>query len=625
MGKNEASDQAAPLPGDNAEAKLAKKYNLDDAFNEMRLVSGTPSKNSSRSESYLDVAMDHTIKPVAGLVISNEQTLKTVSDYGKQFVKITPLFMKGNLSVLGLATAYAADEAKVDAPVTDQLIDAGLGAGKGLALKGAFSLMGNRGMTPAMSGIQLGIIQRTSDTALTRSNYYDQDGHFSIASAMTKASKAAMKPEMLAMDAATFGAADVVWGRMYAVSRGAAYYNPVLKNAFVGGTMGVASGAGYEAVRQLEEGKFDPIRLAQRATGDGLLGTFAGTVGGYQTRRALSVDLAKTAPPGIKTTPQEPGFLNAEQVALRNGEFFLAGKAAGLNFTPSQAGALTMEAYTGMVAKADGTFTPAIFRPNDGTPAFQARMNTEISGYGVNKGAKLGDSMPLAVARSVEIGGKTYHGYIQEMGGVDLHSYLTKQAMAKFGSGSTKNMLRVFKEDQALQNGVKGALGERMVFGEWDNHAMNIIVRETEAGRVVKNIDMADGLKPVKSKIDMTPTPAFLHGWEGLNARLYAEFAGKPIGSDFKVNLQDFLQRYDNPQGRMLLQEQSGWSHAQMEGVIGRSKWFVEHGFFPYPQQQALLYPFVGKAKRLLKGQPEPNLNLDLKRVPAPGENNNGQ
>jgi|AGTN01.3.fsa_nt_gi hypothetical protein len=615
MGQNDASDKPNNN-GENAEARLAKAFNLDDTLR-VGLVGAPQAK--SRNESYLDLAMDHTLKPAAGLVISNEQTLKTVTDYGKQFVKITPLFMKGNLSVLGLATAYAADEAKVDAPVTDQLIDAGLGAGKGLALKGAFSLMGNRGMSPSMSGIQLGIIQRTSDTALTRSNYYDQDGHFSIATAMTKASKAAMKPEMLAMDAATFGAADVVWGRMYAVTRGAAYYNPVLKNAFVGGTMGAASGAGYETVRQLEEGKFDPIRLAQRATGDGLLGTFSGAVGGMQMRRAMSIDLAKSAPPGIKTTQQEPGFLNAEQMALRDGEFIVAKKATGSNFDGGPTANLTMEAYTGMVAKADGTMTAAIFRPNDGTPAFQARMNAEISGYAANKGG-LGDSMPLSVARSVEIGGKTHHGYIQEMGGVDLNSYLNKQAVGKFGSGSMQNMLRVFREDVALQNGIKGALGERMVFGEWDNHSMNIIVRETEAGRVVKNIDMADGLRPTQTKLDNTPTPGFLDGYDKLNSRLYGELAGKPIGSDFKGNLQNFLSRYDNAQGRMLLQEQSGWSHAQIEGVIGRSKWFVEHGIFPNPQQQSMLYPFVGKTYRMLRGRPEPSANLDLKRLSTPGE-----
>lgn len=623
MGSNEASDR--PIGADakqSAESRLARTFNFDDAVGGTRQVSDT---SGPKNQTYLDVAMDYTLKPAAGLVTSNEQTVKTVTDYGKAFVKMTPLFMKGNLSVLGLATAYAADEAKVDAPVSEQVLDASLGVGKGLALKGAFSMMGDRGVTPAMAGIQLGIIQRTSDVALTRSNYYDQGGNFSVSSMMAKASRTAMKPEMLAMDVLTFGAADVVWGRMYAVTRGSAYYNPVLKHAFVGGTMGAASGAGYEAVRQMEEGKFDPIRLAQRGIGDGVLGTIAGTIGGYQTRRAMSVDITKNAPPGIKTTQQESGFLNAEQRALRDGEFVVAEKATGMNFSQGGAASLTMEAYTGIVAKADGTFAPAIFRPNDGTPAFQARMNAEISGYAVNKSAGLGESMPVSVARSVEIGGKTHHGYIQEMGGVDLHSYLSKQAMAKFGSGSMQNMLRVFKEDHALQNGVKGALGERMVFGEWDNHSLNMIVREAEAGRVVKNIDMADALKPARSKVDMTPTSGFLYGYEGLNSRLYGELAGKPIGSDFKGNLQNFLQRYDSPQGRLMLQQQSGWSHGQIEGVIGRSRWFVEHGVFPYPQQQAMLYPFVGQAKRLLKGLPEPSQNLDLKRLSTPGENSGQQ
>src|SRR5262249_25136936 len=153
-------------------------------------------------------------------------------------------------------------------------------------------------------------------------------------------------------------------------------------------------------------------------------------------RRAYTLDYsAGKIPPGVSMKATEPKFLDGEQQALRDGHFEMTKKAEGMNFSPGNTAALTMEAWTGLLTKPDGTVVPAIFRPSDGSPTFNTRMNNEISAHVANK-VGVGDSVPVSVARSVEVGGKSYQGFIQEMGGVDLHSYLIKQAIAKYGDGS---------------------------------------------------------------------------------------------------------------------------------------------------------------------------------------------
>lgn len=224
---------------------------------------------------------------------------------------------------------------------------------------------------------------------------------------------------------------------------------------------------------------------------------------------------------------------------LRDGEFTVNNKNANL----------TTEAWAGKVTMADGTSIPAIFRPNSGVAGYNERMLTEVSGYSSGRVSGIGQNMPVSVARSVEVGGTTYNGYVQLMQGVDLRAYLSQQAKSLYGSDTPQNMLKAFRADKELQNSFANALGERMILGEWDNHALNNLVVEQGGRKPVLNIDMQDALKPARYTWDLRPDPGFLNGWEGLNGLLYKDLIGKTAPQPLRDNARQFVSAYGSMEG----------------------------------------------------------------------------
>ena len=570
---------------DSSETKVSEELASQRLFDLAYVHTGS---DSPAHKSYLERAVGSTVETVFSG--ASDATAAEVTHYAKTSLKMVPLFMRGRGAVLGIGSLYALDEAKIGDGFKDQVIDASLGAAKGFALKGSFEIAMRKGVSPSMAGLQLGAMSRFSESALTRSNYYSQDG-FSLSRGLTKSVTDSLKPSHLLVDAAAFSLSDLVAGRLYAVSRGKAFSNPVVTHSITGGTMGFMSGAGYELSRQLETGKMDPLLLARRAAGETIFGTLAGTAGGWQTRMSTRLNISSTYSEH-SLARRSSMFQDEAQQSLRLGEFELLGRS----------GNLTTETWMGRLTLGDGTTKPVIFRPDDGSPAFAARMEAETSSYAMNKGAGLGNSIPVTVERSVTVDGKTRRGYIQEMEGVDLRRYLQDRATLDFGSPTLDNMNKVLRADPPLNKAFGDAMAERMVLGEWDNHSLNLLAVGEKGVPVVKNIDLADSLKPAQTRSDLVPDPGFLKGWEGLNSKLYSDLVGTPISPEFKGSLSEFVTRYDSPAGRLELQKTTGWTAQQAEGVLGRSRWFVEHGVFPAPKQLSVLYPLLGVAKRAVKG-----------------------
>lgn len=560
---------------------------------------------AEKKDSYLDIALNHTVRPVLDTVLDDRRA-EEWTGYTKAALKLAPLFMEGPKGYIALGGLYASDEAKYGDSWGNQLFDGVLGLGKAGALKGTFLLAKNFKQAPTTIGLELGIMNRGSDSLLTRENYRDKNGDYSFKKGFSTALSTTLRPEMLVMDMASFGAADIVWGRMYSRTRGTAYFNPMITSMFTGGTIGVASGGGHELMRQIRTGDIDPLRLIERTATEGGFGALSGYLGGRQAERYSRIDYS--AQTGFGKPQQMPGFLDETQLAMRDGVFTPTGKNENLTTT----------AITGKITMPDGTVQPAIFRPDVGMPGFQERMLTEISGYSAGKLTSIGgESMPVSVARTVEIGGVKQSGYVQKMEGVDLRAYLSEKAKSLYGSDTPQDMLRAFRADTQLQNSFNNAMGERMILGEWDNHALNNLVVEGANGqKVVKNIDMQDALKPANHTWDLMPDAGFLKGWEGLNRLLYKDLQGKVAPQPLRDNAQTFLDTYDNAAGRSILQQQTGWSVPQMEGVIARSRYFAENGIFPRPQQMSFVYPWFGIVKRgLLTGTWKTSEQLGIRRL----------
>ncbi len=540
-----------------------------------------------RLRSYLDTA----VHPLAEAVTSTEAGADEMSGYLRGFLKTVPIFLKGKVALPALALAYMSDEAKLGDSAQNQVVDAGLGLGKGALLKTTFATMQGHGMTPGTSGVGLGIMNRGSDALLTRNNYYDAKGEFSLSQGLSRTLSVTANPAAIAVDAIAFGANDVVFAAMFNRSRGMVSYKPSTMYTMSAGTMGVTSGFGREFERQIrEDGSLDYTQLARKSFLQGAFDAAGGRVGAWQTTR------------GMKLQPDAPGAMEkARTTAFQRGEIVDARQAAlrdGVFMPDRQVKGLHTETWFGKVKTESGEVIPAVFRPHDRTEAFAVRMQNEIAGYGMNAlGFKT--NVPATVARTAEIQGKPYSGYIQEMNGPNLIEHVRTATGTPDGAPlRTSTALDHFRSTTALSSSYKDAFLHRTIMGEWDNHAMNMTVSDK-----VHNIDMNYAYRAPKSTLEYAPLPQARKAYESMSAGMYNELAGKPLSPQAKAEMVALHEKYSTPEGRAQM-EGLGLTPRQVDGVLGRTNWYATNGFFPR-QQESMFYVQLAQlsqfAKRVLK------------------------
>jgi hypothetical protein len=558
-------------------------------------------------QTYLDAAVHSAIDPIAQEIFTPAKA-KVVEDevahYSKAFIKTAPLFMKGKLALGGLALTYVADQAKIGDTWQNQATDATLGLGKAAVLKGSFAMMESSALTPARAGIQLGIVSRTAEAGLTRENYLDKDGKLNFTGGLSTTLKTALNPGSLAVDALTFGAADVVWGRMYQQSRGTIRFDSVMNRTFQAGAMGTAAGSGNELVRQWQsDEKFNLSLIMGRGLADGLVGAAAGRVGGMQSARydRLSLKDSPTAMSEARQTPFQLGKIgDANQIALRDGVF-----------TPTrEIGDLMTTTWKGTITTAEGQVKPVLFRPDTGIEAFAYRKQSEIAGYGLGTKIDFANSLPVSVARTVEINGKTHSGYVQEITGKNLLEVVDPHGPRKLFTPPSRKVLEDFRQNKPLFEAYQEAWVKRLIMGEWDNHILNFVSEKTPAGTTVKNIDLGDGLRPATTQADLVPRPGLRRGYENLNQYLYKEAANAPLPHETVAKVQQFVDTYNTPAGKVELQG-LGLTPQQVEGVVGRADWFAKHGRLPKRDAEPTSYRFAQRVYQYLRGR-NPASRVDL-------------
>lgn len=544
-------------------------------------------------ESYLDLAVHAVFDPLARLTTSSDRYSDELTDYTKGFIKTLPLFMKGRLPIAGLLLSYAADEAKVDDCLKDQVADASLGSAKGLVLKGTFSAFSRQGATPGMTGVGIGLTSRISDAALTRSNYLDKNMNLNLNQGIQTTLSAGFNRSAIAMDAITFAASDVLWARVMNHSRGAAWYRPEITHAISGGAMGLTSEFGNELHRQISvDGKIDPEVLIRRSLVRGAFDAAAGGLGGLQTRMHSKLPSAIRDSPEVKTmarsTPFQKGLVaDSDQIALRDGVFILDKKLP----------ALTTETWVGWTHTASGRKIRSIFRPDNGSESFAHRMQSEIAAYGLQTlGLKM--AVPVTVARKVEINGKVHSGYIQEMEGVSFAAFAKNKLRQK--QPSKGDLDGLLEKDKSLQESYANAWLHRLIMGEWDNHALNMTVNQRRnRSPQVRNIDLGDSLRAAETTLDLTPTPGVRQGYDKINAHLYKTISRGKFDNATTAYLKDIQSRLSTPQGRSELLS-IGITPQQGDGLLGRVNWLVKAERMPI-NREAFFYLHLNDARRALE------------------------
>lgn len=133
-----------------------------------------------------------------------------IAFFGSTGLKIGALFLAGPLGWGATAGLYMLDSARPKDSAGTQLVDAGLGLGKGLLFKGLLTYTMASEMPMAFKGGLMSISGRTLDTALTRQNYYDmKTGQYSAWTGAKAIGSELINVRHLAIDAAVMGTAYV--------------------------------------------------------------------------------------------------------------------------------------------------------------------------------------------------------------------------------------------------------------------------------------------------------------------------------------------------------------------------------------------------------------------------------
>jgi hypothetical protein len=546
-------------------------------------------------QSFLDEATHYVLDPVVGMFTSNKERQQQVVDGAKSLAKTVPLFMAGPVGKILLGAAYTSDEVKTSDDSTQMIEDGLLGLGKATGLGLTRYMAAARNVSPSFMGVQLGVVNRGLETGLTRDNYTDDQGNFSLYTGLKKTALTTFNPVSLVSDAALFMAGDILWGGGIIASRGALAYNPTITHALSGGLFGTTSGLGTEISRQLTTGQFDLGKLAWATGSQGAIGLIGGGLGGLQTSRRLSIGHPDTPQEiaAAQSTPFQKGeSVDGAQRNLRDGKFIVEKE----NF-----GAHNVKFLWGKVQNESGKETPAIFRVDNGSKAFQDRMRAEIGGYGLDQRLGIDGGMPVTVARTLEHNGETFTGFIQELRGMTIKDYFS-------GGYVENNMTRdaarsLFTNYPELGSSYQRVLVNRQLGQQWDNHAGNIVIdpRARNPAKSMSSIDR-DSLRAARTTLDFKPLP--LSRWDPDNTGiyLYDEVAGKPIPEDTRNALQTFGTKYNNDSGRAELRS-LGYTNRELDGIFGRSQWFVENGILPRAMGTPAFYalwPYLKPIKRYI-------------------------
>ena len=159
----------------------------------------------------------------------------------------------------GLATA------KPDEKLSAQLIDFGMGAGKGALMKGAFALGSAMQLGVAGRALFLSPAQRVLSTGLDRHTYLTTDGKTDIAGGLKRTVAKAVNPVNIATDLVTYAVAGGLATGLDKAVGDTLSNNRFFSTVTTGGIFGFTSQAGHELRAELAT--TGPREFAPHSTG----------------------------------------------------------------------------------------------------------------------------------------------------------------------------------------------------------------------------------------------------------------------------------------------------------------------------------------------------------------------
>ena len=556
--------------GNGSDAGKAEAGKLADVEGEKRR-SFSPTENTG---TYLDDGVKKATSLFGQVVLGESEEASRshveVEKYSKMFLKAAPLFISRKVGLSMTLGMFGLDQARPEDSLGTQAADFALGATKGAALKGTMLGLSTLNASPAMKGVAMGMTDRTVQTALTRQTWVDQNtGEASFSAGLSSTFMTAADPRAIGMDALLFGVTEFTMGRLNYATAGALYRHPALPVMASGGIYGLGSGAGEEIIRQRREREdFDFSKVLYRAGMAGGVSALAAGVGGLDKARSLKIQDSENRTLGDTKAPVPERVAKFNEFDSRQMEL----KSSPLKITEQ----LNDVAYMAEINVAGGS-KKVLFRLTE-TPDMKARFANELLDYQLHRALKPGtDSRAVAPVEAM-INGQKRQGYVQELSGRSFEDGLRDRAAQQYDLLTDRAAARVLRNDPFLMNQYEKLWAERMLMAEWDNHSHNMLMG---AGGRLSNIDFAKALPTAKYVTDYVPTWGKTASRVSLlNDRLAGSFSGKPLSADTRDMMTQFVRDFDTGVGRQALSA-AGHSPRQVDGLLGRARWFSENGTMP--------------------------------------------
>lgn len=237
--------------------------------NSSLLVQAMPERPRD-SRSYLDRAIDK----VASTVVDDKATREQVTHYSGEILKTAALFSRGRVGMAGVVLAYGLDAANPDDDFKTQILDASLGTAKGAVLKTAFNNISGNFSNAPMKGVMMGMASRTSEVVFDKSSYANPE------LGLARLKGELINPQMWAFDAATFVAAEGLFGVANHATGGILKKSYLARGSMMGGSFGFVNGGAGELVRQQTAGEeIDVSKILKHGAIDGAVGIAGGALG----------------------------------------------------------------------------------------------------------------------------------------------------------------------------------------------------------------------------------------------------------------------------------------------------------------------------------------------------------
>ena len=289
-------DSVHPLPLNGQSLDLARPLSLNgqsmDSTAQFRAEAYTP---QSEHRSYLETG----VNAVTSHLISDTKLREEVNHYASGFFTTASLFTGGKIGIVGTALTYGLAQARPDSTFSEQAQDFTLGALKGEAIKGAYSLVGGKMNFAPTKGIMMGLTSRGADAVFQRDLFTDPS------KAGERLKSEVINPQTWLYDAAVWTVGEGLFSGINKMSKGTLAQNRFASGMVMGGSFGMINGGASEIQRQQSAGEsFDLGKVVERGLIQGGVDSIAARAGMGISSGSHGADRSNSV---SDTTPRAPG------------------------------------------------------------------------------------------------------------------------------------------------------------------------------------------------------------------------------------------------------------------------------------------------------------------------------